>query len=563
MGLTRRLAKSSLTPILLLTSGLLFAADDSAYFNYKIGGAVPSAQYFSIVSSSTTGNQSTNNRVSTSGQMWLQASLSSSTTPLTLTIGVNPTGLGAGSYFATVQVSNLVNTLTYNVYLTITAPITLTASPSSLSFSAVQGGSNPPSQTFQVTASVGNAAVGQSAVDIPNVSWLTTDYFGVGSTPFSMRVYINISNLSPGTYTATLRYYSLLDNTAVTVPITLVITTPPPVLKTSTNQLTFQYLTGSTTPGTQSIQVSSSGTVLTAAISLSVPWLTASTLNGITPFTVNVGVNPAGMSAGTYRGQVLVSTTGVFSTPSTQTIDPTLTVAPDDRPVITSVVNAASFKQIIGPGTWISVMGSNFAKTVMQQPTLPLPVMLNGVSVELRGVGGFYNMLMQYVSPTQINAFVPHELPVSFFNTSCGVALTVPTGTASFSTNCQGLSPALFSYGTQQYASATHPDGAIVGVIAGTRPAQSGGIITLWGTGFGQTAPPVSNVNGVFAPQVLANPVAVYVGGQSVQVLWAGMVGIGLYQFNIQLPDNLTSGDIPISIKIGGTETERVVLPVR
>jgi uncharacterized protein (TIGR03437 family) len=188
---------------------------------------------------------------------------------------------------------------------------------------------------------------------------------------------------------------------------------------------------------------------------------------------------------------------------------------------------------------------------------------LNGVSAELRGVGGNYNLLINYVSPTQINAFVPQELPVSFFNTSCSVAVTVPTGATSITSNCQGMAPALFSYGAQQYASATHLDGAIVGVIAGTRPAQSGGIITLWGTGFGQTTPPVSNVNGVFAPQALANPVAVYVGGQSVQVLWAGMVGTGLYQFNIQLPDNLTSGDCPISIKISGTETERVMLPVR
>jgi uncharacterized protein (TIGR03437 family) len=123
----------------------------------------------------------------------------------------------------------------------------------------------------------------------------------------------------------------------------------------------------------------------------------------------------------------------------------------------------------------------------------------------------------------------------------------------------------LFFYGsgTGQYASATHLDGSVIGVIPGTRPAQNGEIITLWGTGFGQTAPAVSNVNSVFAPQALANSVAVYVGGQSVQVLWAGMVGTGLDQFNIQLPDNLTSGDVPISIKIGGTETERVVLPVR
>jgi uncharacterized protein (TIGR03437 family) len=259
---------------------------------------------------------------------------------------------------------------------------------------------------------------------------------------------------------------------------------------------------------------------------------------------------------------VVATTTGVFTNPSTQTIDVTLTVTPDDRPVITSVVNAASFKPIIGPGAWISLMGHNLAPSVMLQ-SVPFPISLDGVSAELQGVGGVFNLFIEYASPTQINAFVPQDLPVSFFGTSCSVAMTVPTGTTSLATTCQGLSPALFSYGTQQYASATHLDGSVIGVIPGTRPAQNGEFITLWGTGFGQTAPVVSNVNSVFAPQMLANPAVVYVGGQLVQVLWAGMVGTGLDQFNIQLPDNLTSGDIPISIKIAGTETDRVMIPVR
>ena len=458
---------------------------DSAYFTYQIGGAVPSPEYFSIISSSTTGNQSTNNMVSTSGQGWLQASLSSSTTPITMTIAVNPTGLAVGSYFGTVQVSNPVNTLTYNVYLTITAPIQLTASPSSLSFSAVQGGNNPPSQAFQVTASVGNAAVGQNAVDMPNVGWLTTDYFGVGNTPFTMRVYINISNLSPGTYATRLRYTSLLDNTAVSIPVTLTVTAPPPVLRTSTNQLQFQYLAGSTAPGPQAIQVTSSGAALTASVGLSVPWLTSNPLSGSTPFTVNVGVNPSGLAAGTYNGQVTVNTTGAFTNSSTQTIGVTLTIAPDTRPVLTSVVNAASFKSVIGPGTWISLMGSNLAPNTWQT-SVPLSTSFYGVSANLQGVGGVYNLLIEYVSPTQINAFVPQDLPVSFFGTSCSVAVTVPTGTTSFATTCQGLSPALFSYGTQQYASATHLDGSVIGVIPGTRPAQNGEIITLWGTEIGR-----------------------------------------------------------------------------
>ena len=564
----RQLVKSRaiVLPLLILaTRGLLFADfADFIYFTYQIGGAIPSPQYSTVVS--TTTQQITGLSIRTSGQGWIQASLSSSTSPSTLTMAVNTVGLAVGTYSGTVEVwsPQMSNTLDYTINLTVTSPPPpLTASPSSMTFNAVQGATPPPSQTLVIGASITAGAM--ITCDSTPPDWLNTSWISIGTAPMRIPLSINPSftNLSPGTYTTSLHFTAPFSSQEVTVPITLTVSAPPPVLRTSTNQLQFQYLAGGTTPGTQTIQISSSGTVLTASVSLSVPWLTASPLNGTTPFTVNVGVNPAGVAVGTYRGQVVATTTGVFTNPSTQTIDVTLTVTPDDRPVITSVVNAASFKPIIGPGSWISVMGSNLSKSVMQQPTLPLPVSLNGVSAELRGVGGVYNLLLNYVSPTQINAFVPHELPVSFFNTSCSVAVTAPTGATSITSNCQGLAPALFSYSAQQYASATHLDGAIIGVIAGTSPAQTGEIITLWGTGFGQTTPPVTNVNGVFAPQALANPVVVYVGGQSVQVLWAGMVGTGLYQFNIQLPDNLSNGDVPISIKISGTETERVVLPVR
>ena len=412
-------------------------------------------------------------------------------------------------------------------------------------------------------SSVPNVAVFQTAAALP--TWLTlTNWFGVGTLPVTIPVVVNSSGLLPGAYSFSLGF-NTINNASVTVTITLVVTAPPPVLRTSTNQLQFQYIVGSAVPPTQVFQVTSSGTTLPVSIGVGtfganpVPWLTANPLSGSTPLTVNVGLEHLSAApVGTYNGQISVSSSGV----STQTIGVTLVVAPDLRPVLTSVVNAASFKSIIGPGAWISLMGRNLAPNVMQQ-SVPFPISLAGISAELQGVGGVYNLFIEYVSPTQVNAFVPQDLPVSFFNTSCSVAITVPTGTTSINTTCQGLSPALFSYGTQQYASATHLDGSLIGVIPGTRPAQDGEIITLWGTGFGQTAPAVSDVNSVFAPQVLANSVAVYVGGQSVQVLWAGMVGTGLDQFNIQLPDNLTSGDVPISIKIGGTETERVVLPVR
>jgi uncharacterized protein (TIGR03437 family) len=172
---------------------------------------------------------------------------------------------------------------------------------------------------------------------------------------------------------------------------------------------------------------------------------------------------------------------------------------------------------------------------------------------------------MYYLSPTQINAFVPLEVAPSLFGNTCSVAVTTPNGTSSYTTQCQALAPALFNYGTQHYASATHIDGTIVGVVAGTLPAQAGSIITLWGTGFGQTAPPTTttSINYSGTGGVLASSIVILVNNMPAAVLYAGMVGVGLYQFNIQLPDDLVSGDNPVTVQIGSVTTDQVMLPVR
>jgi uncharacterized protein (TIGR03437 family) len=190
---------------------------------------------------------------------------------------------------------------------------------------------------------------------------------------------------------------------------------------------------------------------------------------------------------------------------------------------------------------------------------------LNGVSAQLNGVGGAYSLYMYYVSPTQINAFVPLEVSPSLFGNTCAVAVTTGNGTTSYTTQCQSLTPALFNYGTQHYASATHLDGTIVGVIPGTVPAQSGSIITLWGTGFGQTTPLTNSTsfNAGVGGGLLTAPVVILVNNTPATVLYAGLVGVGLYQFNIQLPDGLANGDYPVAIQISGTTTDQVMIPVR
>jgi uncharacterized protein (TIGR03437 family) len=210
-------------------------------------------------------------------------------------------------------------------------------------------------------------------------------------------------------------------------------------------------------------------------------------------------------------------------------------------------------------------MGKNFSATTSQATSTWLSTSMSGVSVQLSAPGGIYSLLVHYVSPTQINAFVPHEVSPLFFGSAAGVLLTVTgsTGTASATVDCEAIAPALFFYGTNNTAAAVFPDGMIVGTIPGTRAASPGSIISLYGTGFGQTVPKSANVNGPVEVRPLAVETEVTIGGVPAKVLWAGMVGIGLYQFNIEVPSSLAAGDYPLSVKISGAQTDAVQIPIR
>ena len=61
----------------------------------------------------------------------------------------------------------------------------------------------------------------------------------------------------------------------------------------------------------------------------------------------------------------------------------------------------------------------------------------------------------------------------------------------------------------------------------------------------------------------MALPVVISINNTPTTVLYAGMVGVGLYQFNIQLPDGLVSGDYPVTVQISGLTTDPVTLPIR
>jgi uncharacterized protein (TIGR03437 family) len=223
--------------------------------------------------------------------------------------------------------------------------------------------------------------------------------------------------------------------------------------------------------------------------------------------TVHALRQPQGQSestrlSGSWRGTgipIAACNDGPFSFAVTVTVTRT-------EPVINAVINGASFLPGIAPGSWITIKGSNLTATARSWNSLDfsgsnLPTQLEGVNVSVNGKGAaFY-----FVSPAQLTLLMPGDTTGGTVH----VAVTDAEGTpVAMDTALQPLAPAFFIFSNAVLANgksvlARHADGCWIGenpdvaapvypVTPGapdspmcTRPAASGEVIGLVGTGFG------------------------------------------------------------------------------
>ena len=93
---------------------------------------------------------------------------------------------------------------------------------------------------------------------------------------------------------------------------------------------------------------------------------------------------------------------------------------------------------------------------------------------------------------------------------------------------------------------------AAVGALSGStsRPAKAGDFVELYGTGMGPTnpAPPDGVVFTQAYPATSLAAFKVTIGGQPATVTFAGLVGPGLYQLDIQIPDGVPGGNQPLTL---------------
>jgi alpha-tubulin suppressor-like RCC1 family protein len=295
-------------------------------------------------------------------QIRRQTSGSGIVTPAVLDMVPNTTNLPAGSYTAVVTVSGT-NATSASVTVTyaISAPPpadTITASPSTATFSAIPNGSLPGGYYIGITSTNTSKQVGNLVATVTPSSataWLAANVSDSGfgavvgkrppgfraqsirrqtsgsgvTTPATLHVNPTTTALAVGTYTATVTVTG--DSGAFTAAtVTYTIAPPAPLLAFSPNPVTFsQYAYGSTVAPLQTVTAYNAGTGTLGSLS---------TIGTITYTGADTGwITVAAASATTATGQP--KTTSLHLGSDTASIPISATGATNNPVTLTAIVS--------------------------------------------------------------------------------------------------------------------------------------------------------------------------------------------------------------------------------
>jgi uncharacterized protein (TIGR03437 family) len=306
-------------------------------FSYQQGGDLPLPQPVNVTGSAGSLPFSV---TTTPGAPWLIVT-GGGTTPTQFSVSVNPAGLAPDTYSASVLVTSAQagnGSVLVPVKLIVTSAPTISAQPSSLSFTYTVGGSEPPLQPLSLSSS---QPLTLSTAVSPDTSWL------VLSGEVSPRnVSINPGGLLPGRYTGLILVTaSGAGNSPLNVPVSLTVHEAP-TLSPSPSHFTFSYQTLGPLPSNQVLTVNGSDSSVVMATATTITggnWLSVMG-GGNAPATFSLTASPTGLAPGTYQGSVTVSAANAANSPLT--IPVTLVVS--SAPVITAAPGQLSFSYQIG-----------------------------------------------------------------------------------------------------------------------------------------------------------------------------------------------------------------------
>ncbi|HYL35795.1 MAG TPA: choice-of-anchor V domain-containing protein [Bryobacteraceae bacterium] len=301
-------------------------------------------------------------------------------------------------------------------------------------------------------------------------------------------------------------------------------------------------------------------------------------------FTFNVAWNPPDPEVGKLQVYVAAVAANGDGTPagdavytSVMTISNAGACALHERPLLESVVNGGSMQEAFSPESVVAVRGLAFNPAGPTRSAGPgdfvngaYPTQLACISVQVSGPGFANPVLLPIVSVRRDQIIA--QMPA--FSATGPVMLQVLANPGagneidSAPATLNGLQPFAPAFVILPNSTAILAEFfntvTVVGnpaVIPGSVPAKPGDVVSLFGTGFGDTNPSVP-VGGLgTGVEKLVNGVTITIGGITLDpsaVSYAGLAPYaisGLYRFDVRIPQGTASGDVPVTISIGGVQS--------
>jgi uncharacterized protein (TIGR03437 family) len=547
-------------------------------FKYQVGNALPASQSLQVKSTGT----ALSFTLSVTGPLpysaqWLSISSNAGTTPATIKIFVNPTGLPSGTYSATIVVNSPpAATPSQNLGVTLDvgdAAATLTASTGALTFNYVTAGVAAASQPLVLMTSGGALS---AAITVTGGTWLKVSpsaSIALVGLPGTVTVSVDTTGLAPGAYTGKITFTAAsAANKSVAVDVTLNVTAGVPAIGVG----------GIWPPGAlvssaaMTVTITGSNYFATSVASIGT---TALTTTYLSPTTLLAAI-PANLmtSAGNLPITVATPTAAAPSAPA-------IFVVYGPGPQVWAVTNSASYTtSTISPGGIITIYGINLgpASLTTFPGASPIPTSLPAsgaaTSIKIDGVSA----PILYTSATQASCIVPYALAGKIGN-SVNVVLTYnAVASANFAVSVAAADPGMFTIdasGTGQGAilnyNAVTADYTVNG---STNSAAKGSTVVLYVTGFGATVcanaggslcvPGAAEANLIAGNVTPVASVTVTIDGQGAAVQGAAApIGSvpGLLQINVTVPTGATAGKaVPVVVSIGGVKSQsRVTMAVK
>jgi len=580
-------------------SGLLFRAVQ--------GGSSPPSQSIEVINAGS-GTVSFSSSASTlTGGGWLSVSPASGTTssssPGSVTISINQTGLAPNTYYGEVAITSAGSTspeivaVVLNVFTAAQSPGP-SVSTAALIFVAQAGGSNPAAQTVALTNPSPNPVTFATTLfsdTSASVFFTAQPQSGtLNSMPVPISVQPMITGLAAGVYFDELaltfvdpasKAQAFQSRVAIVLivvpsgstasgssaaPLASTSCKPTKLIPVSTGLGSLFQISAGWPQALQITVVDDCGVKLTtgsvvATFSSGDPALPLASLNnGQWTATWNPQSGAGSEVTITIQAQeVQPPLLGTASLGGTLLANPSVPIVSANG--IDSAVSNVPH-QPIGPGSFINIYGSALSQGTNLSKSLPFAPVLGGTQAM---VGGKV-MPLYYSSTGLIIGIVPFDVPVNttkqlvvFLNGAISVPVPVVLSAAQ---------PAIFT---------RNQSGSGLGVIVGykasggapflidsTHPVSVGDTLVIYATGLGPVNQPVAaGAAGPSSPLAhTVNTVTAIIGGVTVpKVAFSGLApGLPFYQVNVVVPKGVTAGSsVPVVLSTAGLQSTPVTIVVK